>query len=73
MGRNFVWCSERVNLGPLLLSIVLCDLIFMIGDTAFASYADDKLPFVIGKDIDEFIKLLEHDSLKLFQSCYGIR
>ena len=39
----------------------------MMGDTDFASYADDNTPYVVGKDINEIIQSLEDGSLKLFQ------
>ena len=47
-------------LGPLLFNIFLCDLFF-------ASYADDNTPNITAKNLDEVIKPLEKDSIKLFQ------
>ena len=35
--------------------------------TSFASYVDDNTPYVTAKNLDEIIKSLEKDSIKLFQ------
>ena len=36
-------------------------------ETSFASYADDNTPYVTAENLDEVIKSLEKDSIKLFQ------
>ena len=36
-------------------------------EASFASYADDNTPYVTAENIDEVIKSLEKDSIKLFQ------
>ena len=54
-------------LGPLLFNIFLCDLFLIMKETSFASYADDNTPYVTAENLDEVIKSLEKDSIKLFQ------
>ena len=36
-------------------------------ETSFASYADDNSPYVTPENLDDVIKSLEEDSIKLFQ------
>ena len=44
------------------------DLCFSIyKETSFASYVDDNTPCVTAENLDEVIKSLEKDSIKLFQ------
>ena len=47
---------------PQLFNIFLIDLIFIIGDTDIASYADGDTPYVIADNIDGVIKSLEEAS-----------
>ena len=54
-------------LGPLLFNIFRCDLFLIMKETSFASYADDNTPYVTAENLDEVIKSLEKDSIKLFQ------
>ena len=54
-------------LGPLLFNIFLCDLFLIMKETSFASYADDSTLYVTAEDLDQVIKSLEKDSIKLFQ------
>ena len=54
-------------LRPLLFNIFLCDLFLIMKETSFASYADDNTPYVTAENLDEVIKSLEKDSIKLFQ------
>ena len=55
-------------LGPLLFSIVLRDLFFIMNNVDFTSYADDKAPsFFVGKDLDEVIFKFISTSKTLFQ------
>ena len=46
-------------LGPLLFSICLIDLFFVIEDTDIASYADDNTPYLTDDTIEGVIKSLE--------------
>ena len=55
------------TLGHLLFNIFLCDLFLIMKETSFASYADDNTPYVTAENLDEVIKSLEKDSIKLFQ------
>ena len=57
-------------LGPLLFNNFLCDLIFIMNQTEFAYYADDNTPYTSGQDIDNVIRTLENDSVKLFK-CFS--
>ena len=54
-------------LGPLIVNTFLGDLFLIMKETSFASYADDKTPYVTAENLDEVIKSLEEDSIKLFQ------
>ena len=42
-------------LGPLLFNIFSADLFFIVDDIEIASYADDKTPYVSGRDKEEVI------------------
>ena len=54
-------------LGPFLLNIFVCNLFCIMCETDFASYADDNTPYALGDSIDDVIKPLKNDSIKLFQ------
>ena len=54
-------------LGPLLFNIFLCDFFLIMKETSFASYTDDNSPYVTPENLDDVIKSLEEDSIKLFQ------
>ena len=54
-------------LGPLLSNIFLCDLFFIMNETEFASYADDNTPYTSGQNIDNVIRSLENDFVRLFK------
>ena len=54
-------------LGPLLFSIFLCDMFFVMNDIGFASYADDNTPYISSDSIEDVIRILENDSIKLFK------
>ena len=51
----------------MLFNIFLCDLFFIIKETNYPSYDDDKTPYVTAENLDDVIKTLEGDSIKLFQ------
>ena len=44
-----------------------CELFLFIKETSFASYPDDNTPYVTAENLGKLIKLLENDSIKLFQ------
>ena len=54
-------------LGPLLLNIFLCDVFFIMNETEIASYADDNTPYTSCQNIDNVIRTLENDSVRLFK------
>ena len=54
-------------LGPLLFNIFLCELFFIMNETEFASYADDNTPYTSGQDIDNVIRTIENNSIRLFK------
>ena len=54
-------------LGSILFNIFLCDLLFIMNETDFESYADDNKSFRAANTIDEVIQSLERDSMMLFQ------
>ena len=47
-------------LGPLLFNIFLCEILFIMNETDFASYANDYTPYTTANTIDEVIQSLEH-------------
>ena len=49
-------------LRPLLFNIFLADLIFIISNRDFASFADDNTPYTAADNIDDLIKSLEETS-----------
>ena len=55
------------TIGPLLFNILLCDLVFIMKETEFSSYADDNKTYRTYGTIDEVIKLLERESTLLFK------
>ena len=65
MGGDIVRSTSRIYLGPLLFNIFLCDLFFIMNETEFASYADDNTPYTSGQNIDNVIRALENDSIRL--------
>ena len=54
-------------LRPLLFNIFLCDMFFVMNDIDSASYADDNTPYVSSDSIEDVIRILENDSIKLFK------
>ena len=54
-------------LGPLLFSIFLCDLSFIMNENDFSSQADDKRPYGAVNTINEVIQSVEHDTMMLLQ------
>ena len=58
---------QRSILGPLLFDIFLCDLVFLMNETEFASYADDNTPYTSGQNTEDVIRTLESDSVRLFK------
>ena len=56
-------------LGPLVFNIVLCDLFFIMNKTEFASYADDNTSYTSGQNIDNVVRTLEINSVRLFKWC----
>ena len=54
-------------LGPLLFNIFLCYLFFIKNKTECSNYADDNKSDISGQNIDDVIKTLENDSLRLFK------
>ena len=54
-------------LGPLLFSIFLADLFFILNDIDIANYADDNTPYVIAGDINGILISLEQTSKALFE------
>ena len=60
---------QGLILGSLLFNIDLCDLFLIMKHEDIANYADDKTPYVSGKNIDEVVRSLEESprvTLKLF-------
>ena len=49
----------RINLGPLLFSLFLCDLFLFVEETDILSYADDNAPYVCSENVDVTLEKLE--------------
>ena len=49
--------------GSFLFNIFLCDLVLIMKEISFASYADDNTPYITAENLDEVIKSLEKDSI----------
>ena len=45
-------------LGSLVFNIFLCDLLWIMRETEFASYADDNTHYALGDSINDVIKSL---------------
>ena len=54
-------------LGPILFNIFLSDLLLVISNTDFSSYADDNTIYDSGNSIDDVISFLQESAEKLFQ------
>ena len=54
-------------LGPVLFNVYLCDLFFFLNNSTIINYAADNTHFAIAHDNESVIKLIEHDSVILFQ------
>ena len=54
-------------LGPILFIIFLSDLLLVISNTDFSSYADDNTIYDSGNSIDDVISFLQESAEKLFQ------
>ena len=67
MGRIFFGVPQASILGSLLFNIFLCDLFSNDESYRFSKLGRQQYTLIIGKDINEVIQSLEHDSLKLFQ------
>ena len=52
---------------PLLFKIFLRDLLWIMCETDFASYADDNTPYASRDHTDKVIKSIEDDSINLFK------
>ena len=51
--------SQGSTFEPLLFSINLCDLLFILNSYETASYMDDNTPYVTGETIESVVELLE--------------
>ena len=60
------WVPKGSILGPLFFNIFLHDLLLVMKETSFTSYAKENAPYVIAESLDEVIKSLEGGSIKLF-------
>ena len=54
-------------LGPLPSNVFHCDIVFKMNETEFDSYADDSTPDTSGQNIDDVIRTLENESVRLFK------
>ena len=64
---NVFGVPQESILQPLLLNVFLCDLYFIMNETDFASYADDKTSYGTVNTIDEVIQKLANDFVILFK------
>ena len=59
--------SHESTLGRLSFNIFLCDIFLFCNDIGFASSADDKTPYCLGKIPEEVISQLEKSSKSIFE------
>ena len=57
-------------LSPVLFSIYLCDLFFLVDSVDIASYAHNTTFYTIGKTQKEIENILKIESVKLFESFH---
>ena len=50
-----------------MFDIFLCDMLFVMSETEFASYANSNTPYVAFDNVDDVIKILKNDSIRLFK------
>ena len=65
--EDIVRSTSRSIPGPLLFNIFLCDLFFITNETEFATYADDNTSYTSDQNIDDVMRTLENDSVRLFK------
>ena len=58
------------SLGPLLFNILLCDLLFKIGDVGVTSYADDSTPCIHETSPNKLLEKIECASRNVFERLY---
>ena len=63
--------SQGSIFGPLLFNMFLCDMFFVMNGIVFPSYADDNTPYVSSDSVQNVIRILENDSIKLFKWSSG--
>ena len=42
-------------------------MFFLMNETEFARYADDSIPYLASDNVNKIIKILENDSIRLFE------
>ena len=67
---NTFWSTSKFYTCPLLFSIFLADLFFILNEADIANYADNHTPYTSSNDVNELIKSLEEASKELFK-CFG--
>ena len=65
MTRNHFWIPKGSIHASLLFNILLADLFFIADDFEIASYIEDNIPYISGKDIEEIKQSLEEASRDL--------
>ena len=73
MGRNFIWRTTGIYIGPVLFNIFMCDLFLICNDIDFVNYADDNTPFVSGNTPKEVKESLNMHSLNFFNGFQTIK
>ena len=58
MGDNYISCTTRLYLGPLLFNIFLCDLFLVYEDCCFTNYAGNATTYVTGINTAELTENL---------------
>ena len=64
MGRKLFGGPQSSISGPLLFSIYVCDLFWILSNTDFASFADDNTPYIVKDDIKEVFQWLSNNQMK---------
>ena len=57
-------------LGPLIFNIFLCNLFFIMNEADFASYSNNKTPYVVGDNVEDVIITLQNEMLFVWISFH---
>ena len=62
-----VWGTTRLNFGTTSIQHFLADLFLIYSNTDIANFADDNMPYISAKNVEDVIESLERASVSLFR------